>query len=92
MHELQEALGRLRGLPAETEEPIAARYTVVSRSPLAVRLAPSVSAAAVAHLERGAMVEAVATRGLWVRVAPDCEGPRWMLTWHPEAGTYLSAR
>ena len=92
---IQEALGRLRGLPAEEEVPATpgARFRVVSDSTteeraVRTRLAPSISAAAVGSpLQRGAVVPAYATRGAWIRV--DAQQPRWVLVSHPEHGELL---
>lgn len=90
---LQDALGKLRGLPAEPEAAISghgrADYRVVSSLGAPVRLAPSTSAATVATLEPKARVVACAMRGPWVRLQ-EAEGrPRWVLTRHPEDGDQL---
>ena len=67
-------------------------YRVVSgiyeEQGVCVRLAPSVSAAAVGlPLAVGAQVTAVASRGAWVRI--EAEAQRWVLTRHPEHGALL---
>ena len=96
--ELQDALGKLRGLPAAPEvasgtpPPV---YCVVSGKTKAdpdgvrVRLAPSVSAAAVGPpLAVGARITALASRGAWVRIQAEAQ-QRWVLTRHPEHGSIL---
>ena len=97
--ELEEALGRLRGLPAEPEEDIpgGTRYRVACDS-APCRLAPSLSAGAVgAPLRAGDVCDVVARRGQWVRLERDhlpADGaplPRWVLTRHPKDGVLLRA-
>ena len=54
-----------------------------------VRLAPSVSAAAVGPpLAVGARITALASRGAWVRIQAEAQ-QRWVLTRHPEHGSIL---
>jgi hypothetical protein len=84
--QLQEDLGKLRGLPAAPEVPVPSgapplAYKVAMQTSedaaadrgVRVRLAPSVSAGSVGPpLARGTVVRAIASRGDWVRI-PDVD-------------------